>query len=99
MCINRSMDISVIKSRRQQQEDDNGAAMAIMALALLGKRVHIQTLQTYLTCEDLMGNPRANSSWSHMRLARNNCAFITVMRLDMATFEAILEHFDQEWTS
>jgi hypothetical protein len=73
--------------------------MAIMTLALLGKRVHIQTLQTYWTFKDLMGNPQTNSAWSHMRLARNNRAFITVMGLDVATFEAILEHFDKAWTS
>ncbi|PLW56814.1 hypothetical protein PCANC_01744 [Puccinia coronata f. sp. avenae] len=70
-----------------------------MALALLGKRVHIQTLRTYLTCKDLMGNPQTNSAWSHMRLARNDRTFITVMGLDVATFEAILEHFDKAWTS
>jgi hypothetical protein len=57
MCINRSMDINVIKARRQQQEDDDDAVMAVMALALLGERVHIQTLRTYLTRGDLMGNP------------------------------------------
>jgi hypothetical protein len=51
------MDISVIKARHQQQEEDNNAAMSIMALALLGKSVHIRTLQTYLTRKDLMGNP------------------------------------------
>jgi hypothetical protein len=93
------MYISVIKARHQQQEDDDNAAIAIMALALLGKRVHIQTLKTYLTCKDLMGNLQTNSAWSHMGLARNDRAFITVMGLDVATFEAILEHFDKAWTS
>jgi hypothetical protein len=34
-----------------------------------------------------------------MRSARNDRTLITVMGLDMATFEAILEHFDKAWTS
>jgi hypothetical protein len=89
---------SLIRFQRQaicqEEEDAEDAFMAIIALALLGKPNHILSLRMYLTHPDLLGNPRTNSPWNHMRLVWNDHAFITVMGIDVATFEAILKHFD-----
>ena len=88
-----------MEARRQEEEDDDDAIMAIIALALLGKKNHIQSLRTYLTRQDLLGDPQGNSPWNHMRSVGNDRAFITVMGIDVAAFQALLEHFDKAWTS
>ena len=81
----------------QQQQDDEEAIGLIAALALLGKSLPIQTLRTYLTRADLTGHPRAFSAWMHMREIGNDRAFITVMGIDVRTFEAILVPFSAVW--
>jgi hypothetical protein len=81
------------------QEEDDEAVIIIVALALLGKRVPIRTMRTYLTRPDLTGNPRGTSAWNHLRAVGNDRAFITVMGVDVRTFEALLVPFSIAWDS
>jgi hypothetical protein len=41
-------------------------------LAVLGEPVPIWSLQTYLTQQDLPGNPCTSSAWTHMRAVGSN---------------------------
>ena len=82
-----------------QEEEDDEACMAILALALSGKPTQLRTLRTYLTRDDLPGHPRFNSAWTHLRAVGNDCAFVTVMGLDVKTFESILVPFSIAWES
>jgi hypothetical protein len=79
-----------------QQDEDNKAVVIIVALALLGKRVPIRT---YLTRPDLTENPQGTSAWNHLRDVGNDRAFITVMGVDVQTFELLLIHFSMAWDS
>ena len=81
----------------QHQQEDNKAIGIIAALAILGKPMPIQSLQTYLTWADLSGHPQASSAWTHMRDIGNNWAFITVMGIDIRTCEEILVPFTSVW--
>ena len=82
-----------------QQDDDDDACLAIIAFALLGRSSQLRTLRTYLTRADLSGHPRIDSPWTHMRSVGNDRAFITVMGLDVQTFESILLPFSTAWES
>ena len=53
----------------------------------------------YLTYADLAGHPRASSAWMHMRQIGNNWVSITVMGIDVRTFEALLVPFSSVWDS
>ena len=57
------------KDKNCQYKEGKEILLAIVALAVLGKPVDIQSFQTYLTQPDLPSNPCTNSSWTHM------CAF------------------------
>jgi hypothetical protein len=81
----------------RQDEEDEDILLAIVALAILGEPVPIRSLRTYLTRQDLPGNPCTSSAWTHMRAVGSNRAFITVMGLDVQTFESILVPFDLAW--
>jgi hypothetical protein len=81
------------------QEEDDKAVIIIVALALLGKRVPIRTMRMYLTMPDLTGNPRGTSAWNHLQAVGNDRAFITVMGVDVRTFEALLDPFSIAWDS
>jgi hypothetical protein len=70
-----------------QEEEDKDNLIVIVALAVLGKPIPIQSLQTYLTCQDLAGHPCTSSAWTHLQSIGNDCAFVTVMGIDVATFE------------
>jgi hypothetical protein len=83
----------------RQDEGDKEILLAIVALAVLGKPVAIQSLRTYLTQPDLPGNPCTNSTWTHMRAVGNDQAFITVMGINVRTYEAILVPFDLAWNA
>ena len=83
----------------QQQQDGNYAIGIIAALAILGQTMPLRSIRTYLTRPDLPGHPRASSAWTHMREIGNNWAFITVMGIDVRTFEAILVPFSSAWDS
>jgi hypothetical protein len=65
----------------------------------LGKPVVHWSLQTYLTQQDLPGNPRTRSVWTHMHSVGNDRAFVTVMGVDVQTFESILVPFDLAWNA
>jgi hypothetical protein len=80
-----------------QDKEDKEVLLAIVSLAVLGKPVAIRSLQTYLTRPDLPGNPRTNSAWTHMQAVGNDRAFVTVMGIDVQTFEEILVPFDLAW--
>jgi hypothetical protein len=82
-----------------EEEEDDDAFFLITTLALMGKHSPIWSIQTYLTCKDLPGHPRFCSTWTHMREVGNNQAFITVMGIDLATFESILVPFNLAWSS
>ena len=81
----------------RQDEEDEEILISIVALAVLGTPVPFRSLRTYLTRPDLPGNPRTNSAWTHMRSVGNDWAFVTVMGIDVRTFEAILVPFDLAW--
>ena len=80
-----------------QQDEDNKAVVIIVALALLGKQVPIRTMRTYLTRPDLTGNPQGTSAWNHLWDVGNDQEFITVMGVDVWTFELLLIHFSMAW--
>ena len=88
-----------MQQTHQQQKDDEDAIGLIAALALLRKPMPIRTLRTYLTRADLPGHPRVSSAWTHMRRIGNDRAFITVMGIDVRTFEGILVPFSAAWDS
>jgi hypothetical protein len=67
-------------------------------LAVWGEPVPIQSLWTYLTQQDLPGNPCTSSALTHMHAIGSNRAFITVMGLDVQTFESILVPFNLAWS-
>ena len=48
------------------------------------------THRTYLTHPDLNPSPCIGTPWQHMHARGNDCAFITMMGIDVATFEYIL---------
>ncbi|PLW42722.1 hypothetical protein PCANC_07918 [Puccinia coronata f. sp. avenae] len=85
------------KDKDRQDKEDKEVLLAIVSLAVLGKPVAIRSLRTYLTRPDLPGNPRTNSAWTHMRAVGNDRAFVTVMGIDVQTFEEILVPFDLAW--
>ena len=55
-----------------QEEEDKDNLIVIVALAVLGKPIPIQSLQTYLTFQDLAGHPCTSSTWTHMHAVGNN---------------------------
>jgi hypothetical protein len=87
------------KIAKMGEEDNNEAFLLITAPALMGKHSSIQSIQTYLTREDLPGHPGFCRAWTHMQEVGNNQAFITVMGIDVATFELILFPFNLAWSS
>ena len=94
-----SLTGSWVRQQQIQQNDDEDACIAIVALALLGRSTQLRTLRTYLTRADLSGHPRIQSAWTHMRSVGNDRAFVTVMGLDVQTFESILVPFATAWDS
>jgi hypothetical protein len=52
------------KIAKMEEEDNNDAFFLITALALMGKHSSIQSIQTYLPCEDLPGHPRFCRAWT-----------------------------------
>jgi hypothetical protein len=87
------------KDKDCQDKEDKDILLAIVALAIFGKPVVHRSLQTYLTQQDLPGNPCTRSAWTHMRSVRTNRAFVTVMGVDVQTFESILVPFDLAWNA
>jgi hypothetical protein len=85
------------KDEDRQDKYDKDVLLAIVALAVLGEPVPIRSLRMYLTQQDLPGNPRTSSAWTHMRAVGSDRAFITVMGLDVQTFESILVPFNLAW--
>jgi len=84
-----------LATRRHDEDDD--AILVIVALALIGKQVPIRTMRTYLQWSDLFGNPWGRSAWTHLQDCGNDRAFITVMGVDVGTFEALLVPFSIAW--
>jgi hypothetical protein len=87
------------KIAQMEEEDNDDAFFLFTALALIGKQSPMRSIRTYLTCKDLPGHPRFCSTWTHMQEVGNNQAFITVMGINVATFESILVPFDLAWSS
>jgi hypothetical protein len=81
-----------------QEEEDKDNLIVIVALAVLGKPIPIRSLRTYLTRQDLAGHPRTSSAWTHLQSIGNDRAFVTVMGIDVATFESLLVPFDLAWS-
>jgi hypothetical protein len=56
--------------------------------------------RTYLTCSDLNPSPCIGTPWQLMHARGNDCAFITTMGINVATFEYILaQGFAEAWNS
>jgi hypothetical protein len=52
----------------------------------------------YLTRPQLLPNPHINTPWQHLHGSWSDCAYITTMGFDVATFEAILNAgFEGSW--
>ena len=83
----------------QQQQDYKDVIGLIAALVLSGKTMTIQILKMYLTSMGFLGHPQAFSAWMHMQQIGNNWVSITVMGIDVRTFEALLVPFSSIWDS
>jgi len=54
----------------------------------------------YLTHPDLLPNPRQGTPWQVLYESQNDCAFITMMGFNVATFHKILDHgFRDLWNT
>ncbi|KAA1095259.1 hypothetical protein PGT21_013668 [Puccinia graminis f. sp. tritici] len=83
----------------RQEEDEEDSLAAFVGSAILGRPTPIQTLQTYLTRDDLAVHPQSSSAWAHLRMVGNDRAYITTMGVDVRTFEAMLQLFNAAWDS
>ena len=77
----------------QRKEEEDNTATTILALAYLGKYGSIQTLWTYLTCQEISGHSQFSSPWAHLQQVGNDRASITTMGLDVHTFKTLLISF------
>jgi hypothetical protein len=52
----------------------------------------------YLTRSELLPNPRCDTPWQQLYKSESDCAYITTMGFDVATFQFILESgFEMRW--
>jgi hypothetical protein len=54
------------------EEDKEDTLAALIGSAILGGPTPIQTLQTYLTQNNLAGHPQLSSAWSHLQMVGND---------------------------
>jgi hypothetical protein len=90
-----------------EEEIDELRRQALLCAAIVGhgilesrriKADHRRISQHYLTCPDLLPNPREGTPWQRLYASRNDMAFITVMGVNLNTFQLILSNgFKQAW--
>ncbi|KAH9933851.1 uncharacterized protein B0H18DRAFT_1115213 [Fomitopsis serialis] len=86
-------------------EDEERLRLGLAAALILGaldSRLTRATnhRQTYLTCPELMPDPRINTPWQRLWESQNDRAFITTMGIDVETFHYLLHNgFAEIWAT
>ena len=94
-------DADYEEDQRQQRTKQLLLAAYVEVLRRREERIQRRnTHRTYLTRPDLNPSPRIGTPWQHMHARGNDHAFITTMRVDVATLEHLLNQgFTEMWDS